>query len=564
MRKNFPVTDAEYPVTDETLIVSRTDLKGRLTYVNEDFIDAAEFTTDELIGKAHNIVRHPDMPPEAFENLWETLKAEKPWVGAIKNRRKNGGFYWVLATASPIRENGQVTGYTSIRTKLAADQRALAEEVYAAIREKKPHGYRIDAGIIRKRSFFDHFSLFTRTMRARLTTMMTLQAVFMLACGALGAAMVGGTAGIALGLLAVGGVIVGGITGRHTLRAFEGPMHHLNETMLNLVHDKFDNRIEIKRDDEIGIALRNLQTVQTLIRFSREEVHSTQRRADVQRKTDTTRIADSFEAAIGEIVQAVASAATELEASATTLASNADHAKDFAERVANGSNEASSNVNSVASATEEMTASVREISQQVQESARMANDAVDQVHSATERVSALSTAAARIGDIVEIINNIAGQTNLLALNATIEAARAGEAGRGFSVVASEVKALAEQTAKATGEIGQQISGIQSATQESVAAITEIRNSIERLSGISSAIASAIEEQGATTQEVSRNVQHAALGAQEVSSNVGNLQRGAAETGTASSQVLSAAQTLSRDSARLTTEVNKFLASVRVA
>ncbi|MGB3448752.1 MAG: PAS domain-containing methyl-accepting chemotaxis protein [Xanthobacteraceae bacterium] len=564
MRKNLPVTDAEYPVTDETLIVSRTDLKGRLTYVNGDFIDAAEFTTDELIGKAHNIVRHPDMPPEAFENLWETLKAEKPWVGAIKNRRKHGGFYWVLATASPIRENGQVTGYTSIRTKLPADQRALADEIYAAIREKRPHQYRIDAGILRKRSFFDRFGLFTRTIQARLTTLMTLQALFLLACGALGATMVGGTWGLVISFLAVTGLIVDTFVGRQTIRAFQEPMRHLNETMLNLVHDKFDNRIEIKRDDEIGEALRNLQTVQTLIRFSRAEVNATQRRADIQRKADTTKIADSFEAAIGEIVQAVASAATELEASATTLASNAEHAREFTERVANGSTEASSNVNSVASATEEMTASVREISQQVQESARMANDAVDQVHSATERVSALSSAAARIGDIVEIINSIAGQTNLLALNATIEAARAGEAGRGFSVVASEVKALAEQTAKATGEIGQQISGIQSATQESVAAINEIRNSIEKLSGISSTIASAIEEQGATTQEVSRNVQHAAKGAQEVSSNVGNLQRGAVETGSASSQVLTAAQTLSRDSGRLKVEVNKFLSSVRVA
>lgn len=564
MRKNFPVTDAEYPVSDETLIVSRTDLKGKLTYVNDDFIDAAEFSSEELIGKPHNIVRHPEMPPEAFENLWDTLKAEKPWVGAIKNRRKHGGFYWVLATASPIRENGQVSGYTSIRTKLAADQRALAEEVYAAIREKRPHPYRIDAGIIRKRSIFDHFGIFTRTIQARLTTLIVIQTIFLLACGVVGAAIMGGTSGLLVGLLASAGIIVGGFVGRQTVLAFQGPMHHLNETMLNLVHDKFDNRIEIKRDDEIGEALRHLQTVQTLIRFGREEVNSTQRRADVQRKEDMTKIADSFETAIGEIVQAVASAATELEASATTLASNADHAKEFAARVANGSADASSNVNSVASATEEMTASVREIGQQVQESAKMAGDAVDQVHSAAERVGALSNAAARIGDIVEIINNIAGQTNLLALNATIEAARAGEAGRGFSVVASEVKALAEQTAKATGEIGQQINGIQSATQESVASINEIRGSIERLSGISSTIASAIEEQGTTTQEVSRNVQHAAQGAQEVSSNVDNLQRGAAETGAASPQVLSAAQTLSRDSGRLKLEVNKFLNSVRVA
>ncbi len=564
MRKNLPVTDDEYLVSDETLIVSRTDLKGKLTYVNQDFIDAAEFTSEELIGKPHNIVRHPEMPPEAFENLWDTLKLGKPWVGAIKNRRKNGGFYWVLATASPIRQNGQVTGFTSIRTKLAADQRALAEQVYAAIRENKPHQYRIDAGILRKRSIFDRFGLLTRTVRARLMTMITLQTVFLLAVGAMGAAVVGGTAGLSLIGLAAAGILMSGLAGRQTLRAFEGPMQHLNDTMLNLVQDKFDNRIEIKRDDEIGEALRNLQTVQTLIRFGRTEVDATQQRAEVQRKTDMTKIADSFEAAIGEIVQAVASAATELEASATTLASNADRAQEFAAQVANGSEEASSNVNSVASATEEMTSSVREISRQVQESAQMAGDAVGQVHSATDRIGALSSAAARIGDIVEIINNIAGQTNLLALNATIEAARAGEAGRGFSVVASEVKALAEQTGKATGEIGQQISGIQAATQESVAAINQIRTTIERLSGISSTIASAIEEQGATTQEVARNVQHAAQGAQQVTSNVGNLQHGAVETGSASSQVLSSAQTLSRDSQRLQVEVRKFLNSVRAA
>ena len=148
MRTNLPVTTTEYPITDSTLIVSKTDTKGRLTFFNDQFVDAAGFTEAELMGQPHNIIRHPDMPPEAFQNLLDTLKAGKPWVGAVKNRRKNGDFYWVLATASPIREYGQVVGYTSIRTKLPADQRAEAEQVYAALRAKKSHGYKIEAGIV--------------------------------------------------------------------------------------------------------------------------------------------------------------------------------------------------------------------------------------------------------------------------------------------------------------------------------------------------------------------------------------------------------------------------------
>jgi methyl-accepting chemotaxis protein len=232
--------------------------------------------------------------------------------------------------------------------------------------------------------------------------------------------------------------------------------------------------------------------------------------------------------------------------------------------VAAASEEATTNVQSVASATEELSTSITEISRRVQQSARMASGAVGQARTTTDRVSELSKAATRIGDVVELINTIAGQTNLLALNATIEAARAGEAGRGFAVVASEVKALAEQTAKATGEIGQQISGIQSATQESVNAIKEISGTIEKLSEISSTIASAVEEQGAATQEISRNVQQAAHGTQRVSSNITDVRRDASETGSASSQVLSAAKALSGDSNRLRLEVGKFLNSVRAA
>ena len=561
MRTNLPVTTVEYPITDETLIVSRTDTKGRLTFFNDQFVAAAGFTEAELMGQPHNIIRHPDMPPEAFENLWDTLKAGKPWVGAVKNRRKNGDFYWVLATASPIRENGQVTGFTSIRTKLPADQRAEAEQVYAALRAKQSHGYRIDAGIVRRRSLFDHFTPFTGTLHARLVTAIVVQVSFFAAVGL--SVELGVAASLALAISALGAFAVGLISVQ-TLRAIGEPIRRLNNEMVNITQGKLDNRITVERDDEIGEALRNLQTLQTMSRFDQEELKASERRSAAQRKADMVKLADSFEGAVGEIIDTVSSAATELEASAGTLTSTAERSRELSIAVAAASEEASTNVQSVASASEEMTSSVNEISRQVQESSRVANDAVEQARKTNDRVGELSKAAARIGDVVELINTIAGQTNLLALNATIEAARAGEAGRGFAVVASEVKALAEQTAKATGEIGQQISGIQAATQESVAAIKEIGDTIGRMSEISSTIAAAVEEQGAATQEISRNIQHASQGTQQVSSNITQVQHGAAETGSASSQVLSAAQSLSKDSNRLKLEVDKFLDGVRAA
>ena len=286
--------------------------------------------------------------------------------------------------------------------------------------------------------------------------------------------------------------------------------------------------------------------------------------AKIERGRRVDGITSNFEAMIGEIVDTVSSASTELEASAGTLTATAERSQQLTTMVAAASEEASTNVQSVASATEEMASSVNEISRQVQESATIASQAVEQARRTNDRVGELAKAAARIGDVVELINTIAGQTNLLALNATIEAARAGEAGRGFAVVASEVKALAEQTAKATGEISTQISGIQAATQESVSAIQEIGTTIGRMSEISSTIASAVEEQGAATQEISRNVQQAAQGTMQVSANITDVQRGASETGSASSQVLSAAQSLSSDSNRLKMEVSKFLSAVRAA
>jgi methyl-accepting chemotaxis protein len=346
------------------------------------------------------------------------------------------------------------------------------------------------------------------------------------------------------------------------------PITAMTEAMRRLAGGEMSAEIPgVNRKDEIGkMASAVLVFKDNALEAERmrHDQQKAERIAIEQRKQDMQKLADAFEGAVGEIVETVSSASTELEASASTLSTTAERAQKVATAVAAASEEATTNVQSVASATEELSSSVNEISRQVQESARVANEAVDQARATNDRVGELSKAAARIGDVVELINTIAGQTNLLALNATIEAARAGESGRGFAVVAAEVKALAEQTAKATGEIGQQISGIQAATAESVGAIKQISGTIEKLSEISQTIAAAVEEQGAATQEISRNVQQAAQGTHEVSANISEVQRGAGDTGTASSKVLSAAQSLSRDSNRLKAEVERFLHTVRAA
>jgi methyl-accepting chemotaxis protein len=370
-------------------------------------------------------------------------------------------------------------------------------------------------------------------------------------------------------LVAAGGILFGILAG-YLIGQF-GIVKPIN--LLKVVMEAFarnDLKADvpgIERRDELGDMARTVEVFKKNgleVERMRGEQQAAEKRNAEQRKADMNKLADAFEGAVGEIIETVSSASTELEASATTLTATATRATEVTTAVAAASEEASTNVQAVASATEEMASSVNEISRQVQESARMAGEAVEQARRTNDRVGELSKAAGRIGDVVELINTIAGQTNLLALNATIEAARAGEAGRGFAVVAAEVKALAEQTAKATGEIGQQIAGIQSATQDSVNAIREISGTIEKLSEISSTIAAAVEEQGAATQEISRNVQQAAQGTEQVSANITDVQRGAGETGSASSQVLSAAQSLSRDSNRLKLEVGEFLTTVRAA
>lgn len=272
----------------------------------------------------------------------------------------------------------------------------------------------------------------------------------------------------------------------------------------------------------------------------------------------------SFDARMRTALDSVDKSATSLQAAANELAATSDRSTRQAAAVAAASEEASTNVQAVAASTEELTSSIREIGRQVSESTRITGMAVDQAGRSGASIEGLAQATQRIGDVVELINTIAGQTNLLALNATIEAARAGEAGRGFAVVASEVKALAEQTARATGEIGQQISSIQTATKESVETIHEIGSTIASVNEIATAIAAAVEEQGVATSEIARNVQEAARGTQEVSGNIGGVSQAASNTGETASHLLNASSDLSRQASELRNEVESFFAMIKAA
>lgn len=321
------------------------------------------------------------------------------------------------------------------------------------------------------------------------------------------------------------------------------------------------------RGDEIGVMARATASFRdNLVRMEAMEIEQkkSEMRLVSRRKAEMQGLADSFEAAVGDIVRTVSGASTELEVSAETLTRTAETTRALSGAVATASEKASLNVHSVAAITDQLGSAIGEICGRVHESKGIAIDAVKQAEKTDQRIGELLHAAARIGEVVKLITDIADQTNLLALNATIEAARAGEAGRGFAIVASEVKALATQTAKATGEISGQIANMQAATSESAEAIKEIGATVGRISQITTAIAGAVEQQGAATHEIMRHMSEAASSTSVAAAQIGDVHRGAGETGLASGQLFAAAQSLSRDSSLLKIEVEAFVTSVRAA
>ena len=350
------------------------------------------------------------------------------------------------------------------------------------------------------------------------------------------------------------------------VRGITGPVGTMTGAMSQLANGDLETDVPARgRKDEIGEMSNAVQMFKdNAIRVKQveAEAEAQKHKTEDEKRHMMLKMADDFEASVGGVVNSVSSASTEMQGSAEAVTDTATQTSSQSTAAATAAEEASANVQTVASAAEELSSSISEISRQVSQSTQIAGAAVIEVDGANEKVQGLATAAQKIGEVVALITDIADQTNLLALNATIEAARAGEAGKGFAVVASEVKNLANATAKATEEISSQIGGIQGATEDAVQAIGSIGSTINQMNEIASAIAAAVEEQGAATQEIARNVEQAAAGTAEVTANITNVNQGAAETGQSASQMLSAASELSQQSETLRGEVDKFLANIR--
>ena len=484
MRMNLPVTGREVSYSDSANILSTTDLNGDITYVNPDFIRISGFDEQELLGQHHNVVRHPDMPPEAFADLWSCVRAGRSWMGMVKNRCKNGDHYWVSAFVTPISRDGRVVEYQSVRTKPRPEQVAAAEQLYARLRDKRP------PAALRRRPL---------SVRSRVAALAGVAAA---ACAGIGGAIAGVSPGAALLLAACAALASGGLA-----YAALAPLRQLAEQARRLGDNPVGQLIYTGRRDEfgeIGFAMQMLET---------EAGAMVGRIGDASRQLN--RHAHELLAAMDSSTRSASRQQSETDQVATAInqmAASVQEVAASAQRTAEAASRADSEAGSGTEVVNRAGASIGQLARDIQQ--------------AGEVIHQLEAHSNDITKVLEVIHSIAEQTNLLALNAAIEAARAGDQGRGFAVVADEVRQLASRTSMATADIQTMIAALQAGTRQAVDvmqrsreqaehsvshadraehSLSDINNRVNEISAMSNQIAAAVDQQSSASEEISQSI-----------------------------------------------------------
>ncbi|ARN19974.1 methyl-accepting chemotaxis protein [Piscinibacter gummiphilus] len=475
MRTNLPVTQREHEFPADATLMSTTDTDSRILYANAAFEAASGFTQDELKGEAHNVVRHPDMPREAFADMWATLKAGQSWTGIVKNRRKNGDHYWVRANATPVKRNGRTVAYMSVRTRASRDEIKQAEALYAGFKKEGGAGAAFHKGLVVHTGAMAWRSMLkTMSVRWRLR----LPAIALVAVAIAGAAACGlggaGLAAFAAGFAVVSALALGWVEAQVTR-----PLEQVMAEAERVAAGDTGSPLHLDRVDEIGMTSRSINQLGLMFRWIIDDVSSQ---------------VLNFQSATSDIAQGTIDLSGRVEQSASSLQQTASSMEQMSATVRNNADSAHQ--------AEELAANASAAAAQGGSIVGLVNDTME----------GITTSSKKIGDIIGVIDSIAFQTNILALNAAVEAARAGEQGRGFAVVAGEVRSLAQRSAQAAKEIKTLISdSVERVEQgsrqvgDAGRSMGEIVEQVKRVSDLIAEIGSATREQTAGIGQVSEAV-----------------------------------------------------------
>lgn len=477
MRTNEPITRREFDLPGNATLMSTTDTQSRITYVNEAFVHASGFAREELMGQPHNLVRHPDMPPAAFADMWATLKAGEPWTALVKNRRKDGDHYWVRANAIPIVREGRQLGYMSVRTKPGRDETAAAEAIHRDFQQGGAAGRRFHKGLVVRRGMASILSWHQiLSVRARIRLTMTLAWLFGAGCSALFcSAWLSWVEATGLMALAAGAVCL------VFERQFAAPLELLLRQALAVATGDSREITGLDRVDEIGMTLRTIGQLGLMFRWLVDDV---------------SQQVMSVQGAVNEVAGGNVELSSRTEQAAASVAQTASTTEQLNATVRNNADTA---------------ARVDALSSGASSAAEHGGRAVQEV---IDTMSQISSSSRRIADITGVIDGIAFQTNILALNAAVEAARAGEQGRGFAVVASEVRGLAQRSSEAAREIksliGASVDRVEAGSRLVDLAgqsMADIQAQVDQVSTLIGEISTASREQSGGIAQVSLAVGH---------------------------------------------------------